>query len=125
MYSQRTPLYDSFFNQSNIDRINRMIQDEVRDKTGVRIQPQNQYDLFNLMQSVYSVNNVNHTEGIRGQVDWMNTLVSQKASRQVVSGIMMNQQYQNDIQRLPVPPTLPISTTQYGKKFSTDSRPGW
>lgn len=125
MYSQRTPLYDAFFSQDNIDRINRMIHDEVLDKSGFRVQPQNQYDLFNLMQSVYSVNNVNPTEALDGQVRWMNTLVSQKATRQIVSGIMMNQQYQRDIRQLPVPPLLPVSTTQYGKKFSTDSRPGW
>lgn len=120
-----TTLYRAFFNQSNYDRINRMIQKSVYDRTQIRIGPQNQADLYNLMQSVYSVNSINYDGNIENQVEWMNSVVSQKAARQVLSGLMMHRQYQSDISSLPVPTSLPVSTTQYGKKFGTDSRPGW
>lgn len=120
-----TTLYRAFFNLSNYDRINRMIQKSVYDRTQIRIGPQNQADLYNLMQSVYSVNSINYDGNIENQVEWMNSVVSQKAARQVLSGLMMHRQYQSDISSLPVPTSLPVSTTQYGKKFGTDSRPGW
>jgi hypothetical protein len=125
MYSQRTPLYSAFFNQSNVDKINRNIREIVNEKTGVTINEQNQNDLFNLMQSVYSVNNMSQTESIADQVDWMNSIIIRKAAQQVVSGIMMNVQYQMDIQKLPTPSDLPVNVSQYGKKISTDSIPGW
>jgi len=125
MYSQRTPLYSAFFSQSNVDKINRTVRDIVNERTGVTINTQNQNDLFNLMQSVYSVNNMSQTESIDDQVEWMNSIITRKAAQQVLSGIMMNIQYQMDIQKLPTPSDLPMNVSQYGKKISTDSIPGW
>lgn len=120
-----TSLYRAFFNQSNYDRLNRMIQSDVFNKTNIRIGAQNQSDLYNLMQSVYSVNSVNYDGNLQNQVEWMNSVVVQKAARQVISGLVMHRQYRSDIASLPAPTSLPVSTTQYGKKFGTDSRPGW
>jgi hypothetical protein len=97
----------------------------VNERTGVTINTQNQNDLFNLMQSVYSVNNMSQTESIDDQVEWMNSIITRKAAQQVLSGIMMNIQYQMDIQKLPTPSDLPMNVSQYGKKISTDSIPGW
>lgn len=120
-----TTLYRAFFTQSNYTRINNLIRDAVYTKARVQIGPQNQADLYNLMQSVYSVNSVHYDGNIQSQVEWMNSIVVQKAVRQILSGLMMQRQYQSDITSLPAPTSLPVSTTQYGKKFGTDSRPGW
>ena len=118
-------LYSAFFSASNMQNINNMIRESVSSKTGKHTGDQNQSDLYNFMQSVYSVNSFNYNGDVRNQVNWMNSVVAEKAVRQIISGMMMYSQYQSDIQRLPVPSSLPVSTTQYGKKFGTDTNIGW
>lgn len=96
----------------------------VMNRTGKDINPnsQNSFDLYNIMWSVYSVNSFNYSGDIDYQIDTMNGIVANKASDQIVSGILMYKQYVQDIYTGPIPNRLPVSTTQYGKKFGVGTR---
>lgn len=115
-------LHDTFFSGENKTRIMNMIKQLVQSKTGKQVGNQNGFDLYNLMWSVYSVNSYNYQGDVGAQVNTLNSIVVNKASDQVISGFLMYQQYIRDIYTDPVPNGLPVSTTQYGRKFGTNTR---
>lgn len=119
---ERNELHDTFFSSSNMTEILNIIREKVQSKTGKVIANQNRNDLYNLMWSVYSVNSYNYNGDIPRQLLRLNTLVANKATDQIVSGILMYKQYIRDVYTGPVPNNLPVSTTQYGRKFGTDTR---
>lgn len=118
MFKQEgNPLYTAFFSEENADAIQRGIQSEVYKAVGVNVQKQNGADLFALMGSVYSVNTANPYGNIQQQVANMNRITVSKAAAQVVSGIRSYQMYISDISSRPVPNSLPVNTSSYGKKI--------
>lgn len=119
---EANPLHDAFFSNQNYSRIMRIIQGIVYQRTGNTVDSQNLFDLYNLMWSVYSVNSYNYSGDIDHQISTMNSIVANKASDQVISGMLMYKQYVHDIYTTPIPNRLPVSTTQYGKKFGVDSK---
>jgi len=119
MFKQEAnPLYAAFFSEENMNVIQRGIQHAVQQVLNVTIQPQNPADLFAIMSSVYSVNNYNPYGNIQQQVQTMNRITVTKCAEQVVSGIRSYQMYLKDISSQPVPPGLPINTSNYGRKIS-------
>lgn len=125
MYKQESnPLHDTFFSRSNYNDILSSIHSRVLERTGRNVDPrkQSEFDLFNIMWSVYSVNSYNYSGDIDRQILKLNSIVVNKVADQVVSGVLMYKQYIHDIYTGPVPNSLPVSTTQYGRKFGTDTR---
>lgn len=123
MYSKtKNQLYSVFFSRNNMDTIQRYIQDEVEKYTGVRIDNQDSLDLFNLMQSVYSVNSFNPHGDVSKQIDWMNRIVVRKSVSQIVTGMHMYKQYISDISNPIRPSTLPRYTSTYGNKIPVGSK---
>lgn len=117
-----SPLYQAFFSNSNVDEIQELIQDEVEKITGVSIRKQDHRDLWNVMQSVFSVNSFNPNGNIGNQVQWMNSIVARKCVSQVVTGLQMYKMYINDIS-LPIRPnSLPLYTSSYGSKISVGTK---
>lgn len=123
MYGKaNSPLYNAFFSRDNIDEIQELIQEDVERITGVSIQRQDGRDLWNLMQSVYSVNSFNPQGDIHKQVQWMNSIVVRKCTSQVVTGLQMYKMYINDIS-LPIRPSaLPKYTSNYGNKIPVGTK---
>lgn len=121
---ESNPLHDAFFSNANYTQLMSIIRRIVMNRTGKDINPnsQNSFDLYNIMWSVYSVNSFNYSGDIDYQIDTMNGIVANKASDQIVSGILMYKQYVQDIYTGPIPNRLPVSTTQYGKKFGVGTR---
>ncbi len=120
---ESNPLHDTYFSNANYSRVMSLIKDTVRNRTGVLVNPwtQNSFDLYNIMWSVYSVNSFNYSGDIEYQINKMNSIVVNKASDQIVSGMLMYKQYIHDIYTMPIPNRLPTSTTQYGKKFGVNT----
>jgi Family of unknown function (DUF5761) len=123
MYGQqRTPEFSAFFAPRNVATIQAMIQKEVLQQCGVRVNDQNPSDLRLIMESVYSVNASHVTTS---QVPTMNMIVVRQAADQVVSGIRMYQQYIRDISTPILPNTLPENKSIYGKKIGFNNNIGW
>lgn len=122
MFKQESsPLYSAFFSEENADRVQLGIQNEVQNSIGVRVDKQNPADLFAIMASVYSVNVMNAYGNVGQQVQNMNRITVSKAAEQVVSGIRSYQMYIKDISSRPVPNSLPVSTSSYGKKLGAQN----
>jgi len=119
---ESNPLHDAFFSNGNYSQIMRIVQNKVYQRTGNQVNSQNMFDLFNLMWSVYSVNSYNYSGDLERQVNTMNDIVANKAADQIVSGMLMYKQYVQDIYTVPIPNRLPVSTTQYGKKFGVGTK---
>lgn len=121
---ESNPLHDEFFSNENYSRIIQLTRQKVYGRTGNDIDPasQNFFDLYNTMWSVYSVNSYNYSGDIQRQVNTMNSIIVDKISDQIVSGILMYKQYVKDIYTGPIPNRLPVSTTQYGKKIGVGTK---
>ena len=120
---ESNPLHDTYFSTVNYTRILGLIKAKVNSRSGknIDVTKQSKFDLFNMMWSVYSVNSFNYSGDIEYQINKMNNIVSDKATDQIISGLLMQQQYMNDIYSLPIPNRLPQSSTQYGKKFGINT----
>ncbi len=123
MYSKvQNSLYTQFFSRANMNVIQEDIRANVYDFSGVKISDQDMLDLFNIMQSVYSVNSFNPNGNIASQVDWMNKIVVRKCSSQIITGLHMYKRYISDISNPIRPSNLPRYTSTYGNKIPVISK---
>lgn len=118
MYSKaQNTLYTQFFSSSNMNVIQRDIRANVYNFSGVEVSDQDMLDLFNIMQSVYSVNSFNPNGNISSQIDWMNKIVVRKCSSQIITGLHIYKRYIYDISNPIRPSNLPRYTSTYGNKI--------
>jgi len=112
-----TPLSDAFFSEFNRESIHSALISKVRDTTGYTIDKQNDSDIQGLMRKVYINMARNEYTDVRSQVDTMNSKVVDEASQFVLTGVLQQIVYLQDIATNPVPLTNPVSTSTYGNKI--------
>ena len=120
-----SPLYSEFFSRDNFDTLQEDLQDAVEIQTGIRIERQNDRDLYNHMQSVFATNSFNPSGDIDKQVKWMNAVVVRKNVAQIVTGMRMYQRYIHDISNPIRPSVLPRYTSPYGNKIPVNTKIGY
>jgi len=119
-----TPLSDAFFSDFNRETIHDSLISLVKDKTGYMIDRQNDADIQGLMRKVYVNMARNYYTDVREQVDTMNTKVVDEASQFVLTGVLQQIVYLQDISTNPIPFAAPINTSTYGNKLPINDRYG-
>jgi hypothetical protein len=114
-----TPLSDTFFSSFNREYLHGAIVRNVKAKTGMNIDRQNDPDLQALMRSVYQ--HMMASPDDKSQVSKMNDIVVKEATKTISTGILQQLSYMDFIGRNPVPLSMPVSTSTYGYKMSSQS----
>ena len=119
-----TPLSDAFFSDFNRESIHNSLISNIQSKTGYKIDRQNDSDIQGLMRKVYINMASNEYTDVRGQVSVMNGKVVEEASQSVLTGVLQQIVYLQDIATNPVPLNAPQSTSTYGNKLPINDRYG-
>jgi len=120
----KTPLNTLFFSEFNIERIQKGIQNYVKNKTSRTIDRQNKRDIITIMRSVFINNSINPYGNACNQVDILNKRVIETAGQQVLSGLSQYLAYVKDIGTTPVPLDLPRNVSTYGDNTNINIRIG-
>lgn len=119
-----TPLNTLFFSEFNMNLLQRGIRQDFKNKTGISIDKQNQNDLYSIMRVVFINNSGDHNTNVQEQVRYMNSIVIKTASSQVQTGVSQLMGYLRDTESNAKPNDLPVSTSNYGKKFGKNDKIG-
>jgi len=119
-----TPLSNAFFSDFNRETIHNNLISVIKNKTGYTIDKQNDADIQGLMRKVYINMASNEYTGVRENVDQMNIKVVDEASQFVLTGVLQQISYLQDISTNPVPLKSPINTSTYGNKLPINDRYG-
>jgi len=119
-----TPLNTLFFSEFNMNLLQRGIRQDFKNKTGISIDKQNQNDLYSIMRVVFINNSGDHNSNVQEQVRYMNSIVIKTASSQVQTGVSQLMGYLRDTESNAKPNDLPVSTSNYGKKFGKNDKIG-
>ena len=118
-----TPLSDAFFSQFNREYLHGAIVRNIKTKTGMSIDRQNDADLSSLMHSVYM--HMMSDPDSKTQVAQMNDIVVREATKTIQTGILQQLSYFDSITRAPIPLSMPISTSTHGNKMSSNDKYGF
>ena len=119
-----TPLNTLFFSEFNQNILQRGIRQAFKNKTGIAIDRQNPDDLYSIMRVVFINNSGDHNANVQEQVRYMNSIVIKTASSQVQTGVSQLMGYLRDTESNAKPNDLPVSTSNYGKKFGKNDKIG-
>ena len=119
-----TPLNTLFFSEFNQNILQRGIRQAFKNKTGIAIDRQNPDDLYSIMRVVFINNSGDHNSNVQEQVRYMNSIVIKTASSQVQTGVSQLMGYLRDTESNAKPNDLPVSTSNYGKKFGKNDKIG-
>jgi|TARA_B100001250_G_C19489006_1_gene652166 uncharacterized protein (DUF1499 family) len=119
-----TPLNKLFFSAFNVNLVQRGIRQSFKNKTGVKIDYQNEDDVYGIMRVVFINNAGNHNEGINEQVKSMNTIAINTAVSQIQTGVSQYMGYVHDIDKGMDPINRPVSTSTYGNKIGKSDKIG-
>lgn len=119
-----TPLNKLFFSAFNVNLVQRGIRQSFKNKTGVKIDYQNEDDVYGIMRVVFINNAGNHNEGINEQVKRMNTISINTAVSQIQTGVSQYMGYVHDIDKGMDPIDRPVSTSTYGNKIEKSDKIG-
>ena len=119
-----TPLNTLFFSEFNMNLLQRGIRQDFKNRTGISIDKQNSNDLYSLMRVVFINNSGDHNTNVQEQVRYMNSIVIKTASSQVQTGVSQLMGYLRDTESNVKPNDLPVSTSNYGKKFGKNEKIG-
>ena len=119
-----TPLNTLFFSEFNTNLLQRGIRQDFKNRTGISIDKQNSNDLYSLMRVVFINNSGDHNTNVQEQVRYMNSIVIKTASSQVQTGVSQLMGYLRDTESNTKPNDLPMSTSNYGKKFGKNEKIG-
>ena len=119
-----TPLNTLFFSDFNKNLLQRGIRQAFKNKTGISIDYQNPDDLFAMMRVVFINNSGDHNANVQEQVRYMNSIVIKTTSSQVQTGVSQLMGYLRDTESNAKPNDLPVSTSNYGKKFGKNDKIG-
>ena len=119
-----TPLNTLFFSEFNMNLLQRGIRQDFKNRTGISIDKQNQIDLYSIMRVVFINNSGDHNANVQEQVRYMNSIVIKTASSQVQTGVSQLMGYLRDTESNAKPNDLPVSTSNYGKKFGKNDKIG-
>jgi Family of unknown function (DUF5761) len=119
-----TPLSDAFFSDFNKETIHNSLIALVKNRTGYTIDRQNDADIQGLMRKVYINMARNEYTDVRKQVDTMNDKAVEEASQFVLTGVLQQIVYLQDIATNPIPLASPMNTSTYGNKLPINDRYG-
>ena len=119
-----TPLNKLFFSAFNVNLVQRGIRESFKNKTGVKIDYQNEDDVYGIMRVVFINNAGSHYEGINEQVKRMNTIAINTAVSQIQTGVSQYMGYVHDIDKGLDPINRPVSTSTYGNKIEKSDKIG-
>ena len=119
-----TPLNTLFFSEFNMNLLQRGIRQDFKNRTGISIDKQNQNDLYSIMRVVFINNSGDHNANVQEQVRYMNSIVIKTASSQVQTGVSQLMGYLRDTESYAKPNDLPVSTSNYGRKFGKNDKIG-
>jgi len=118
-----SPLSDAFFSPFNREYLHGAIVRNIKTKTGMAIDRQNDADLSSLMHGVYRVMMADPES--KTQVAQMNDIVVREATKTIQTGILQQLAYYDRITKSPVPLSMPVSTSTYGNKMSGNDKYGF
>ena len=118
-----TPLSDAYFSDFNREYLHGAIIRNVKTKTGMTIDRQNDADLRTLMHRVYM--NMASDPETRNQVSQMNDVVVREATKTIQTGILQQLSYSKFINSPTNPLALPQSTSTYGNKMLSNDKYGF
>lgn len=120
---ERTPLWQAFFSNQNVQNVQIALRDAVKRETGYAIDPQKEDDILAFMGKVYTNYSRSYTDrSIAEQVRIMNAAVVQETSQQVKSGIMQQIYYLRDRSTGLRVLDQPVNTSTYGKKIPINDK---
>jgi membrane carboxypeptidase/penicillin-binding protein len=119
-----TPLSNAFFSDFNRETIHNNLISKIKDETGYVIDRQNDADIQGLMRKVYVNMAGNEYDNVKNNVGTMNSKVIDEASQFVLTGVLQQIVYLQDISTNPVPLSMPVSTSTYGNKLPINDRYG-
>jgi hypothetical protein len=117
-----SPLSNSFFSEFNREYLHGAIIRAVQDKTGYKIDRQNDADLQALMRRVYFNLSSNPYENVREQVQKMNAAVVSETMNTISSAVLQQLIYARDLGKRPEPMSYPTNTSTYGNKIPTNNK---
>ena len=120
-----TPLDSAFFSDFNRENIHKLIVQNIKARTGYRIDRQNDADLQSLMKKVFVNMREDPYTNVKGQLDSMNRAVVIEASQTIETGVLQQLVYIRDIMANPVPDPRPTSTSTYGNKLPQNFKFGF
>ena len=114
-----TPLNAVFFSQSNIDKLQESIREQVYLMTGSkhRIDRQNDDDLLLIMRSYYLMFGRNNNAQVAEELEDLNRRVVGYASAKIFSELDFYLFYRKDIEDFAPPIARPTNTAVYGTRY--------
>jgi membrane carboxypeptidase/penicillin-binding protein len=119
-----TPLSNAFFSDFNRETIHTNLISKIKDETGYVIDRQNDADIQGLMRKVYVNMAGNEYDDVKNNVGAMNSKVIDEASQFVLTGVLQQIVYLQDISTNPIPMSIPANTSTYGNKLPINDRYG-
>lgn len=119
-----TPLSNAFFSDFNRETIHNNLISKIKDETGYVIDRQNDADIQGLMRKVYVNMAGNEYDNVKNNVGTMNSKVIDEASQFVLTGVLQQIVYLQDISTNPIPMSIPANTSTYGNKLPINDRYG-
>jgi hypothetical protein len=112
-------LSDAFFSPFNREYLHGAILRNVKAKTGMNIDRQNDSDLQSLMRSVY--NHMFSDPNTKSDVAKMNDIVVREATKTISTGILQQLSYIDYITKGVKPLEMPVSTSTHGNKMPSNN----
>lgn len=116
---EHTALSEAFFTQTNADRLQMMIRNEVYTRSGPKkyvIDDQDVDELKMIMRAMYLQYAKNNPFDVEGQIAELNKLIVDWAVPRILSEIDHYNYYLNDISHMPIPLAQPMSMSSAGTR---------
>lgn len=113
-----TPLNEVFFSQSNIDKLQKEIADQVHAMSGGKysIGRQDDQQLKLIMRSYYLMYGQNNSANVAGELEDLNRRVIGYAAGKIYSEVDFHQFYLKDLEQFPEPIANPMNPAVYGTR---------
>ena len=115
---ETSTLYHLFFSKKNMDIIQNMIRYKVYIKTENKhiIDKQSDIELEIVMRSIYLQHSPNLPNKIKEQIQYLNKLVSDWCSEQIIPEVSQYFGYMKELEYMPVPIDLPLNLSSKGSR---------
>jgi hypothetical protein len=115
---ETSTLNQLFFSKKNMDIIQNMIRYTVYEKSEKKfiIDKQSEVELEIVMRSIYLQHSPNLPNKIKEQIQYLNKLVSDWCSEQIIPEVSQYFGYMKEIEYMPVPIDLPLNLSSKGSR---------
>ena len=114
MNTQPNDLIVMYFSDANMQKIQQMLKNEVKSKTGLTIDNQSCDEIYQAMLYVYRTYGRNVSSHISQEAQYLNEIVISSISPDVISNVLQYINYIKDISKQPVPLDYGSSTSIKG-----------